>query len=701
MLTVLIRSRVGSNRFIRLPSVSRRSFIQIALYLYAPFSLVDAETFGDFTYSSTGSSVTITAYTGPGGNISIPEVIAGQQVTGIGDSAFQGRMGLTVVTIPNGVVNIENWAFFGCSDLTKITLPDSVTNIGDFAFSACRGLEQVAIPGRVARIGYSAFSRCVGLTNVSLSNGIESIGGGAFFGCAGLAAVGLPDSVNQIGDAAFAHCNGLTNLGVGRLNMAYAGLDGVLFNRRLTTLVQFPGGKTGRYTVPVGVTEIADRAFSFCTNVTEVAMPESVARIGNLAFSGCAGLASISVNPLNNVFYSVDGVLLQRSQEVLLQCPAGKAGSYSIPGGVTSIGDGAFTGCKGLTQVAIPNTVTRIGTDAFAGCTGLTEVNLPRGVVAIGPVAFYGCTGLLTISIPDTVTDMGVDAFFGCTRLVAFVVDEQNPVYGSLDGVLFNHSFTTLIQCPRAKAATYAIPNGVTQIGDWAFRGCGDLTQITIPGSVAGVGSGAFSFCTGLTTIIIPGGVTNIGIDAFSDCSHLGGVYFEGNAPDILPYSLFYDSNLVTVYYRIGATGWGATWGGRPTALWVEPSAYPEWAQAAGLLDQYPNAGAETDDADMDGMNNLSEMLAGTDPIRRDSVLKFETIPRANDLAEADRTAVDSSQRALYWQSIPGRSYQIQTLTDIGGAWQALTNMTATTTQKRIVIDPIIEQGFYRVVLIP
>lgn len=701
MLILQIRSRVGSNKLIRFPSVSRWSFIEVSLFLSAPFSLVEAESFGDFTYTSASSSVTITAYTGPGGNIAIPETIAGQQVVGIGDSAFQGSSALTGVTMPNGVATIENWAFFGCVGLTNITLPNSVTNIGDFAFSACLGLDHIAIPGSVASIGYSAFSRCVGLTNISLSKGIASIGGGAFFGCSGLAGIYIPDSVTNIGDSAFANCNRLTTIMVGPLNMAYAGSDGVLFNHGLTTLLQFPGGKMGRYTVPDGVTDIADRAFSFCTNVTEVGIPESVTSIGNLAFSGCSGLASFSVDPRNAIFCSVDGVLFNHSQAMLLQCPAGKSGPYLIPSGVTSIGDGAFTGCKRLTEITLPNTVTNIGTDAFAGCTGLTNVILPAGVVNIGPVAFYGCTGLLTVSIPATVTNMGADAFFGCSSLAAFGVNEQNPVFGSIDGVLFNRAFTTLIQCPRGKAATYAIPNGVTQIGDWAFRGCGGLTNITLPGGVSSIGSGAFSFCAGLTAITIPGSMTKIGIDAFSDCTNLVSVYFEGNAPDLLPYSLFYDSNQVTVYYRSGTTGWGTTFGGRPTALWVKPSAYQEWAQATGLLDQYPNAGAETDDPDKDGMNNLTEMLAGTDPTNRDSVLKFETVPRPNDLVEADKTSIDSNRHALYLQTVPGRNYQIQTATDFGGAWQAVTNLTATTTQKRFVMDHLMDQGFYRVVLTP
>jgi len=123
-------------------------------------------------------------------------------------------------------------------------------------------------------------------------------------------------------------------------------------------------------------------------------------------------------------------------------------------------------------------------------------------------------------------------------------VDPNNPTYISVAGVLLNESQTRLIQYPGAKAGSYTIPNSVTSIVAGAFSSCGSLTSITIPKGVTSIGNGAFNSCTSLT-----------------------GVYFQGNAPS-LGWSVSFGATNTTVYYLPGAAGWGATFGGRPTALW-------------------------------------------------------------------------------------------------------------------------------------
>jgi len=200
----------------------------------------------------------------------------------------------------------------------------------------------------------------------------------------------------------------------------------------------------------------------------------------------------------------VDGVLFNKSQTLLIQYPGGKAGSYTIPNGVTSIGSEAFSFCPSLTSVTIPNSVTSIGLAAFAACPSLS----------------------------------------------AITVDALNPVYSSVDGVLFNKSRTLLIQCPGGKAGSYTIPNNVTSI-EWY----------------------GFYSCTGLTSVTIPDSVTSIGGYVFYSCTNLTGVYFQGNAPDFGPF-VFIGADNATLYYLPGATDWGttytggATFTGRPAVLW-------------------------------------------------------------------------------------------------------------------------------------
>jgi hypothetical protein len=161
--------------------------------------------------------------------------------------------------------------------------------------------------------------------------------------------------------------------------------------------------------------------------------------------------------------------------------------------------------------VTIPNSVTSIGVYAFVGCPNLTNVTIPNSVTSIGDGAFMRCGSLRSVTIPNSVTNIGVEAF-------------QNT----------------------------------------------GLTSVTIPNSVTIIRVGAFSGCSSVASVTIPNSVTNIGHYAFSQCYHLAGVYLQGNAPNAGSDVFEYDYNAIVVYYVPGTTGWGATFGGRPTALWIQ-----------------------------------------------------------------------------------------------------------------------------------
>ena len=175
-------------------------------------------------------------------------------------------------------------------------------------------------------------------------------------------------------------------------------------------------------TIPDSVTRIGGEAFSGCSKLTSVMIPSGVRDIGDGAFSGCSKLTSVTIS---------SGV---RSIGRKMFSGCSKLTSVTIPDSVTSIGDEAFSGCSKLTSVMIPSGVREIGEWAFSGCSKLTSVMILSGVMYIGDGAFSGCIELTSVTIPDSVTSIGREAFSGCSGLKSIVVDTANPNFKSIAG---------------------------------------------------------------------------------------------------------------------------------------------------------------------------------------------------------------------------------------------------------------------------
>ena len=200
-----------------------------------------------------------------------------------------------------------------------------------------------------------------------------------------------------------------------------------------------------------------------------------------------------------------------------------------INNGVTSIGNYAFYMCPSL-NITIPNSVTSIGKSAFSYCSDLISITIPNSVTSIGNYAFEYCSNLTSITIPNNVTSIGNRAFGSCRSLTTINVDFNNEKYMSDNGVLFTKDKKTLIQYPSKKEGTeYLISQGVESIEDYAFWGCGNLTNIIIPDSVTDIGISAFEDCTSLTSITIPSRVTGIGIEVFNGCISLTSINVDSN----------------------------------------------------------------------------------------------------------------------------------------------------------------------------
>ena len=373
---------------------------------------------------------------------------------------------------------------------------------------------------------------------------VTAISSYAFTNCSRITSVRIPGSVKSIGKAAFAWCYNLKEIIVEPSNTVFESIDGVLFNKADGILMICLTGKVGHYTVPGNITSIADRAFAWCRNLVSVTIPESVSYIGKQAFYSCSDLSEIIVSPLNTHYSSVDGVLLDRDQTILIKCPSKMAGIYEIPDGVSEILDGAFRGCGELTKVDIPDSVLRIGDEAFIGCSTLDTLAIPENVTRIGMYSFSGCSSLTQVSISARLTRLEDALFAGCESLVEFTVPDSVT---SIGNAVFSNC---------SKLSEIHIPDGVKNVGSWVFQSCSSLKRISFPASVQSIGGKLFSDCvslievslppnirsidkqtfmgcSSLQEIRLPSGVTSIGNQAFNECSRLSFIVFPENLKTI------------------------------------------------------------------------------------------------------------------------------------------------------------------------
>jgi len=475
-------------------------------------------------------------------------------VTGIAANAFLGRNGLTSIVIPNNVTNIGNAAFKNCIGLTNVSIGTGITSISSSLFEGCGGLQSVSLPNTLQSINGAAFKLCSSLTDIVLPNSLQTISAYAFQ-LSGITSISIPASVSSIQANAFYQCLNLASFNVNASNPNYSSLDGVLFNTGQIQIHQYPPARANSsYTIPSTVINAIpfSQPFSFCSNLTNVVIPNSVQTLNNYAFFESTSLVSVTCGT-----------------------------AFTVP-------EGTFRSCSNLTTVTFSagSTFSSIGAFAFKECYALGAITIPNSVTTIGGEAF-NTSGLPAISIGSGVTSIGNLAFANCSNLASFTVDASNPNYSSLSGVLFDKLQTLLIQYPVAKPSTsytipstvitigersvgttnasgplaltsVVIPNSVTTINNYAFATCLNLTSVTLGNSVSTIGLGAFQQCN-LTSITFPSSVTIIGSQAFDFNQNLVSLNFLGNAPAVSNLGQF-----GTVYYCSNKLNFTNPFGGRP-----------------------------------------------------------------------------------------------------------------------------------------
>ncbi len=382
------------------------------------------------------------------------EAIVAKQIRTVAEATIPSEIVYQDVTY--NVTGIGNTAFAYCSGLTKIIIPDSVTSIGEGAFFQCSGLEQITIPNSVTSIGQSAFNGCEKL-QYKEENRLKYLGNeeNPYFCLVGptdrqIVTATVADDCKMIIASAFEYCEKLTSVHFSE-------------NSRLVNI-----GKS---------------AFSGCSNLVNLTIPDSVISIEDEALFGCSGLEEITCPAFALSHLNYRGVYGRKLKYV------------KITAGDT-IPSEAFAFCNELKKVILADSVTTIGNDAFHSCTALTTVSLGENsqLQSIGIQAFYNCIALTQIALPDSLTSIGESAFMDCRVLTEIV-----------------------------------IPDGVTTIEDNAFALCSKLSRVTLGTGVTSIGKSAFQSC-GLTEIVIPDSVQTIGEFAFGNCSALARVTFGENS---------------------------------------------------------------------------------------------------------------------------------------------------------------------------
>jgi len=342
----------------------------------------------------------------------IPEEILGKSVTRIGKNVFS-KSDITSIILPRSIKTIEDSAFAE-SDLSQIKFDEhsELTNIGKKAFYGTN-LETIKMPNSVKYVGDSAFQGCEDLETVNMSNSLKTINKDCFEGCSEIISIELTSNISTIEVGAFENCSKLANITFNESAKLKTIKDNAFSNTYISNL-----------NLPKGLENLGT-AFRDCANLQAVDMPSTIKEISYNPFYNCAKLASLSVSPNNNVFYSANDCILTRNTEMLII----GCNKSEIPSKTAIIHNGAFDG-SGITSVTIPSSVIVIGDHAFNNCENLGSLEFAEGskLKELGVSAFAGC-GFTEIVLPDKLEVIKGEAFKD-TEIASIVIPNSVKYIG-------------------------------------------------------------------------------------------------------------------------------------------------------------------------------------------------------------------------------------------------------------------------------
>ena len=419
-------------------------------------------------------------------NIAITELDLSGTDTSIDREAFYNCNSLETVKL-SGVKTIGQNAFYNCRKLTSVELSENLTTIESGAFQSCVALKNIDIPNKVTKLNDNTFSNCSSLKNVSIGSGCTSISTTAFDGTSSIDRITVSED-----------------------NKNYTVVDGVLYNKDMTTLVLYPKNRSGEFAVPDTVTTIANSAFDSSPNLTKVTIGKNVKTIGASAFGECKSLKTV-------IFEDSDTVQ-------------------------KTICDYAFYKCPVLTTVDFGNAVKSIGNYAFYSCQSLNKLDFSKNSVkTIGKYAFTVCKSLESIEFPDSLESIGYGAFSANTNGY-----RGSYVASSLKSVKFGRGLKSIADYAfyenRQLNTVKFTGDALTSIGYWSFCNIA-ITELDLSGTDASINMYAFPHCTSLETVKLSG-VKTIGSNAFDYCTSLENVNIGNDVERIASNSFYYNTNL-------------------------------------------------------------------------------------------------------------------------------------------------------------
>ena len=441
---------------------------------------------------------------------------------------------IAYVSLPEELTSIGNRAFEKCSKIREINIPNKVTHIGGYAFYECSSLESIINGKAISYIYQNAFCKCTNLKAVDLSN-VTDLAWNAFNYCSQLRSVILGNNLIHIGENAFSYCTSLSTI---ELPNSLISMDAGVFAQSGLTQITIPDkvedlwiglfqNCTELETVHIGagVKSIQSACFAGCTSLKELFLPDNVTEIANDAFFDLTSLTS----PIAN-------------SHIFVRMPLSYQGAYTIQDGIQTILDNAFLECTDITEVTIPTSVTSIGESAFQNCRKLQSISIPEGVLELKNNCFAGCTNLAQVSLPNSLQSLGEGAFSECYSLRELTIPEnlyaigQGAFWGSeistihwnatycgcvfdYNGCTMNYSFPLHDLADKLETVTFGA--NVQYIPEQMLYDQHVLRSVELPESLTHIGEFAFAYCDLLESLDIPASVTEIGRDAFDGCSEM------------------------------------------------------------------------------------------------------------------------------------------------------------------------------------